>query len=236
VDGENYTFFSLLDITDEKRRRWLERIFFHDVMNSVSAVLAAAELVKEAKLGDKDKMAEIILSAGNRIVEEINTQKDLSAAEAGELTVKTEPVNSVAILKEMVALYENSELAKGKVLEIPPDAEPIDFVGDRRLLFRVLGNMVKNALEASSYGDRITLAVIRAGDTVRFSVNNPAVMPENISLQVFQRSFSTKSGDRGLGTYSMKLLSERYMKGRVFFSSVEKEGTTFFAEYPLSPD
>ncbi len=61
-----------------------------------------------------------------------------------------------------------------------------------------------------------------------FLVHNPAVMPEAVRAQVFQRSFST-TGDRnrGLGTYSVKLLVERYLGGRVSFRSEEGHGTTF---------
>ncbi|MFA7348153.1 MAG: ATP-binding protein, partial [Desulfurivibrionaceae bacterium] len=52
-------------------------------------------------------------------------------------------------------------------------------------------------------------------------------MPENVQLQIFQRSFSTKGTGRGLGTYSIKLLGERYLKGRVSFTSTPEKGTTF---------
>jgi len=43
-------------------------------------------------------------------------------------------------------------------------------------------------------------------------------------MQVFNRSFSIKGGDRGLGTYSIKLLSERYLNGEVGFTSEEGTG------------
>ena len=57
-------------------------------------------------------------------------------------------------------------------------------------------------------------------------------MPHVVQLQLFQRSFSTKGLGRGLGTYSMKLLSERYLGGRISFTSTEEAGTTFTASYP----
>lgn len=55
-------------------------------------------------------------------------------------------------------------------------------------------------------------------------------------LQIFNRSFSTKSTGRGLGTYSMKYLTEKYLRGEMSFTSVEGEGTTFLARYPLGPE
>ncbi|MFQ5559388.1 MAG: sensor histidine kinase, partial [Nitrospinota bacterium] len=51
--------------------------------------------------------------------------------------------------------------------------------------------------------------------------------------QVFMRSFSTKGKNRGIGTYSMQLLSENYLQGRVYFSSSPEAGTDFVAEFPL---
>ncbi len=67
---------------------------------------------------------------------------------------------------------------------------------------------------------------------VWFEVHNPAYMPRDIQLQVFQRSFSTKGEGRGLGTYSIKLLTERYLCGTVSFKSSPEEGTVFRVEYP----
>jgi signal transduction histidine kinase len=60
-------------------------------------------------------------------------------------------------------------------------------------------------------------------------------MPRDVQLQVFQRFFSTKGAGRGLGTYSIRLLTERYLKGNVSFTSSPEEGTTFRVCYPPAP-
>ncbi|MDD5191381.1 MAG: HAMP domain-containing sensor histidine kinase [Dehalococcoidales bacterium] len=234
ISGLNYTFFSVTDITDEKRRRSLERIFFHDVMNSISGVLAAAEIIRDASPADKDKMAEIILSAGARVAEDIDAQKDLSAAETGELKPIYSVMTTETFLRDMVDLYTRSEIARDKKIEIKNNGD-ISFESDRRLLFRIVGNMMKNALEASGEGDTITLGAEKLNGNMRFWVHNPGVIPEDAQLQLFQRSFSTKAHDRGLGTYSMKLLGERYLKGRISFVSNSKEGTVFSAIIPEKP-
>ncbi len=77
------------------------------------------------------------------------------------------------------------------------------------------------------------LAIEQGADGIEFDVHNPGAMPRNVQLQVFQRSFTSKGDGRGLGTYSMKLLSERYLGGRVSFTSEAVSGTTFSAWYPL---
>ena len=67
-----------------------------------------------------------------------------------------------------------------------------------------------------------------------WDVWNSGVIPSNIQNRIFQRHFSTKASvGRGLGTFSMKLFGEKYLKGKVsFLSSVEK-GTTF--TFKLAP-
>jgi hypothetical protein len=55
-------------------------------------------------------------------------------------------------------------------------------------------------------------------------------MAEDVKRQLFQRSFSTKQGNgRGIGTYSVKLLTERYLRGTVDFVSPAPEGGTVFS-------
>lgn len=60
------------------------------------------------------------------------------------------------------------------------------------------------------------------------------VMPSTVQNQVFQRSFSTKGAGRGLGTFSIRLLTENYLGGEVGFTSTAGSGTVFRAAYPLA--
>ena len=54
VNGEKYILFTVTDIADEKRRRALERTFFHDVLNTASAVYGISEILPEIE--EKDEM------------------------------------------------------------------------------------------------------------------------------------------------------------------------------------
>jgi signal transduction histidine kinase len=92
--------------------------------------------------------------------------------------------------------------------------------------------MAKNALEASGPGDTVTLSCAREGGSVAFTVHNPSFMPRDVQLQIFQRSFTTKGEGRGIGTYSMKLLTERYMHGTISFQTSPDIGTTFKMTVP----
>jgi signal transduction histidine kinase len=120
-----------------------------------------------------------------------------------------------------------------RLIRIKDASRSTRFTSDEALLGRVIGNIVKNAIEASVPGETVTIDCFTSDGFIHFRVNNPTYMPENIRLQVFNRSFSTKGTGRGLGTYSMKFLTEKYLHGRITFTSTEEEGTTFTAACPL---
>ncbi|NBK97049.1 MAG: ATP-binding protein, partial [Erysipelotrichia bacterium] len=94
--------------------------------------------------------------------------------------------------------------------------------------------MVKNAMEASQHGETVTIWARQNGELVEFRVNNPGVIRDDVKMQLFNRSFSTKGEGRGIGTYSMRLLSEKFLHGHVSFASTPDDGTTFIASYPLA--
>ena len=116
---------------------------------------------------------------------------------------------------------------------IAQDSKDVEITSDRTLLRRILGNMIKNAIEAVPENSTITLGCKVEGEKINYWVHNPGFIPRNIQLQIFNRSFSTKGHGRGLGTYSMKLLSS-FLNGTVMFTTSEEKGTTFNVTIPIS--
>ena len=167
-----------------------------------------------------------------QIIDEIGTQRLLAQAENKELTVNSQPIDSLPFIQQITHDLKYLSVAKGKNIVLDNNSVDICFESDPVLLRRILNNMVKNALEASTDDQTVTLSVIQTGKQIKFSVNNPKFMPRDIEMQVFMRSFSTKGTQRGLGTYSMKILGEQHLGGTVDFTTSEAEGTTFFITLP----
>ena len=136
-------------------------------------------------------------------------------------------------VRQVVARYARLGEESGVTVKIGALPPSQSIRTDGVLLGRVLGNLVKNAVEASRPGMTVTVSASVTGEGVVFEVHNPSVMPRDTQLQVFQRSFSTKGSGRGLGTYSVRLFTERYLGGSVTFRSTEGEGTTFRVTLPL---
>jgi signal transduction histidine kinase len=236
VAGESFTILAALDISHEKRRQSLEHIFLHDLSNVAYGLSWFAGFLRKAASDQVQSYIEAIDRLCRQLVDEIEAQRILMRAEAGDLLLRQENVSSLQLLRQAVELYGGHPVAQDRHLRVDPDAEDIPLVADRTLLSRVLCNLLKNALEASRTGETVTAGCGRQDGEVEFWVHNPGCIPRDVQLQIFQRSFSTKGTGRGLGTYSIKLLTERYLHGRVSFTSTPEQGTTFQVRYPLALD
>lgn len=229
-----YTLFSISDISAKKRMAVLEKIFFHDVINIAGGIHSMLQLVKDGEVADKHKVNDMLISSSEQLLNEINAHKMLRAAECGDLTVKSGKYDSEYIVKKSAALAEHLKCAVGKVVEVMADNDDFMVETDETLLCRILLNMLTNALEASSAGDRVSIAVRKEGEEAVFDVHNAQFMPENIKRNVFVRSFTTKKHGSGLGTHSIKMLTEKYLKGKVSFVSEPESGTVFTVRIPIN--
>ncbi len=234
IEGESFTVFSIMDISDEKRSSALERIFFHDVLNTACGVKGLADLLTESDLSDEEmtELTGMLSDSAEQLVEEISAQRLLSQAESGTIQLDLRPVSSVEVLQRVLRQLHSLGAASGIELVLDPAARDVEFRSDAVLVRRVMINLVKNATEASAHGGRVTACCYPDGDAVCFSVHNATVMPDEVQRQVFTRSFSTKGSDRGLGTYSIRLITEQYLRGSVSFVSTPAAGTMFTLRLP----
>jgi signal transduction histidine kinase len=236
MDSEQFIFFAAVDTSHEKRRRALERIFFHDILNTAVGLRGFVELLEETYTDPSqgDEFRNMVHGLSERLIEEINAQRELNAAENNELSAHPETINSLELLQQIADMYKGHEVAQERHIQIDSGAQEVTFTSDPILLRRVIGNMVKNALEATQPDEVVTLGCEARDRGIQLWVHNPNFMAREVQLQVFQRSFSTKGAGRGLGTYSIKLLTERYLKGAVSFATSTQAGTTFRASYPMT--
>ena len=229
-EGKDYTIFSLIDITDRKRRGLLERIFFHDILNTAGGLSNVFELLEIVDEHEKRELMHIGTSLSQQIIDEITTQRLLLQAENASLIINNQRINSFEFLDIVKSDLKYHEVAKGKNIVLEKHSDCLFFVSDPVILRKIINNMIKNALEAIVAEETVTVKVKKQGDKIRFSVHNMTFMSKEVEMQVFMRSFSTKGVQRGLGTYSMKVLGEQYLGGKVNFTTDPVKGTTFFID------
>ncbi|MFA7421779.1 MAG: sensor histidine kinase [Melioribacteraceae bacterium] len=235
LENKNYTLFTVQDISHEKRRDALEKIFFHDVLNTAGALKGLTEILPEIENeNEREEIIKAIYTSSKQLVHEISSQRELRVAEDGDLEPNFNSAYSFEILKSVKELYSNHSLNKFNNLIVQTSSRDELFITDHTLLVRSIGNLVKNALEASSEDQKVILVSQLEQANILFHVKSETVIPEHIQDQLFKRSFSTKQKKgRGLGLYSVKLIIEQFLNGKVTFESNEQNKTTFTIALPI---
>ena len=237
-DGEQFYLFSITDISCNVRRRLLDKIFFHDILNKAGNIIGILDVMD--LFGNDDKKSEELLaslkSTSMDLLNEIKYQRDLSAAENDELSLYFTLANSLEIINITIKEIRHSDVANKKEIRIADSSVNLQIRTDEVLLHRVMLNMLKNALEATPSGGKVIMGCDRTEhESIRFWVHNDTLIPDAIQRQLFNKTTSTKGFGRGLGTFSMRLLGEKYLKGKVTFHSCEDSGTQFMIDIPLNP-
>lgn len=233
IREKTFTMVFMSDISSEKRKMALERIFFHDILNTAGGIQGFTGFLKQ--VDDPSSMKEyvkVVDQLSHDLIDEIQSQRALVQAENQDLKLEIKELNAISVIEDIKNTVSYHVVAEGREVVIENYGK-IGFSTDEILIKRVLINLLKNALEASDEGGKVVMGYSSDTNDIRFFVHNDQYMTKEVQLQVFRRSFSTKGHDRGLGTYSIKLLTEKYLNGKVWFESDKEKGTTFFVKLPL---
>jgi K+-sensing histidine kinase KdpD len=229
LDGHTVLACVLQDITAARRRELLERIFMHDVRNVLAGLQAWSDQLCEET---PSEAAQNVVRLVEQLVHEVESQSVLLRAEIGDLRAHLRPVHVNHVMETVETMFQNHPCSEGKNLLARGVPEDTTLVTDESLLVRVLGNMVKNALEASPPRSQVLLwCEATVGGSV-FHVHNPGCIPPSVAAHIFQPHFSSKGHNRGFGTYAMRLLGEHCLGGRVDFVTDIVAGTQFSIELP----
>ena len=234
---ENETFVSIstIDITDRKKKDLMESVFFHDLINLAGSLHSYLDVLENYKNEDVIKYIPTVKQISSQVLDEIISHRELSKAEDNKLEVEISPIDLLELIESIKDIFTFHPSKKEKELLIITKHN-ITFETDRNLIERTLINLIKNAFEAVGSGSTVTLKVIKLLNEIIFEINNPGIIPEEAASQIFTYGYSTKGNGRGIGTYSIKLLGENFLKGKVWFESDEKNGTSFFFKIPIRFD
>lgn len=227
------TVYLLTELQEARlRRRLFERLFFHDLLNLAGSLRGFAELLQNDELPERRQVVDLLHGAAERIIDEIETQRLVTSVEGGELQVDLEKVSTRSLLETALAIYRLHPCAEGRSLALAATAEEFELQTDPSLMTRILGNLIKNALEATPVGGLVSADCRRRESMVEFRVCNPGVIDPAVRVRLFAPNPSAKGAGRGLGTYSIRLLCEA-LGGQVGCTSQAETGTVFTVTLPL---
>lgn len=235
IKKEKYYIIHLTDISDIKHKEMMEKVFLHDLLNSVNGIANAGTLIREdITKKEQQELAAMIVERAHYLASEINAHRLFISAETKQLEVYNEPVAISELINSVCFFYKDSLLAKERNISLSWEIEDFKLTTDKRILHRIIENLIKNAFEASPDNGKVKVLACQDGSNALITVSNMGTITLTVAHQIFKRSFSTKGPGRGLGTYSVKMFTENYLRGRVWFDSSQDDGTNFYIELPLS--
>jgi signal transduction histidine kinase len=235
VQGQQLVLVALSDVGQQNRHAAMERAFLHDIANVLTGLVVAADGLTSADALEASEAAQDVRLIADRLVREVRLQRVLSSTLFEDYRPTPAPVAVGALFDDLGRLFRRHPVTASRTLEVVPPGTRI-LRTDPFLLARILTNLVKNALEATPPGGTVRLSARDDGDAVLFEVHNPGAIPAAVVPRIFQRHFTTKPGPgRGEGTWSVKSLGERLLRGTVGFRTDRAQGTTFWFRLPPGP-
>lgn len=233
IQDEPLLLLCMRDISAEKRRTALERTFLHDLSNVLTALAGSAEVLCRSGSAHQSELLTQVHEAADALLREVEVQRLLAQDVPETYPLLITEVKPRQLLQRMDSAFSAHLAAQGQLLVVQRPEADEPFWTDVGVLTRVLANMLMNAGEAGQPGDHVRIGVGATSEAVTFFVWNRQVISEGVCGRIFQRYFSTKPGSgRGVGTYTMKLLGEQFLKGKVSFETSHTDGTTFRVELP----
>lgn len=199
----------------------------HEVKNPLGGIELFSGLMDEELTCEVPNVAEARshLLKIRRELQYLKNIVDDFLAFAREQKLQTARLNPVALLEAAAQHLTLEAMSKSVALEV--HAEPGGAVsGDQSLLTSALVNLVKNAVQVSSAGQRVTLRGRKAEGKYLFEVSDQGPgITEELQVRIFEPFFTTREKGTGLGLPLARKLVEAH-RGTLTVQS--KPGDTVF--------
>jgi signal transduction histidine kinase len=185
-------------------RRQMTADIAHELRTPLSLILGHAEAVHDGVLPPSNENFEIIREEAGRLEHLIDELRTLSLADAGELSIQTQPVQPDRLLQEVASLYSYQSQKKEVSLAVQVNGPLPEVQLDTGRMTQVLTNILDNALRHTPSGGSITLAArpVEAGVELSVQDTGPGLEAEDLE-RIFDRLYradaSRHRGDGGSG-------------------------------------
>jgi PAS domain S-box-containing protein len=216
-------------------------IVSHDLRNPISAVAMCARILREAPPADaaeRDKMLTAITEATVWMQRLIRDLLDVSAIEAGRLSVERRPAALAPIIATAAGLMSGEVEQRSITLavDVPPDLRVANV--DATRVVQVISNLLGNAIKFTDAGGTVTVRAANGPTSVVVSVEDTGVGIEPEALnRIFDRFWQARPTPRrgsGLGLAIARGIIEAH-GGRIWVESEVGRGSVFSFSLPSDP-
>ncbi len=223
----------------EQDRDGLFSMIVHDLNNPLAGILGNSEFL--LRNADKDSIDRDKIFAGlrkicnlaNKMTSLVREILDVSKMEAGKMPVSLAAVNAVALVRDLSERFRIQSEMSGVRISFLSEIDNGMVMADKEILFRVLQNLLGNAIKHTPRETNVTCSVIKQENDIILSVadNGPGIA-EEYRDKIFEKFFQVngRGGGKkygiGLGLAFCKMAIEA-QNGRIWVESKEGEGACF---------
>ncbi len=212
------------------------RVVAHDLRNPIGAMTSIAHLMlDEEPRSDNDRMLlDLLKTSGENSLELVN---DLLLMHTRTEELTKEPVDMYQLLQYCVELLHFK--AKEKRQHISLTAVHVIVHVNREKIWRVISNLITNAIKFSPNGARISVLLEVKTGKVQIRVKDEGIgIPEDIKDNIFDMfTVSRRPGTAGEQSFGLGLSISRQIveahDGVIWYESTPGDGSIFFVELPL---
>ncbi len=211
----------------------------HDLKSPITRIRGQAEMALTARgaADEYEAMAAGAIEECDRLLEMINTMLFISRTEAGVSKPELKPMDLAAVVRDACGLFQS--LADDKQIALTWDApERLDFTGDVRLLQRMLGNLLDNAIKYTPEGGSVRVSLQPEPDrSVSIAVRDSGAGVSETDLpRIFERFYrgdpSRSQAGTGLGLSFARAVARAH-EGEIIAENNQPSGAIFRVELPI---
>jgi signal transduction histidine kinase len=186
----------------------------HDIKTPLTSIINFVDWLQKPHTPEQNaQYLEILRRQSYQMKRLIEDLIELSKANTGNMTVNLARLDAVETVNQALGEFSDKLDAAGLTPVFRQPENPIFVLADGRLLWRVLSNLLTNAIKYAMAGTRLYLDLVCADDQVRLSIKNVSKeILQHSSEQLMERfsqgDTSRQSGGSGLGLNIAQSLME----------------------------
>ena len=211
----------------------------HELRTPLGLILGHATFLRELAGGQFDEQLDAIIRNATRLKEIVENLSDVDNYQNGLARVKGGRVSMAKIAEETISLFRPEAEQKNIVLKLEPVDQPFELYADEVKITIALSNLLKNAIQYTESGGRVTVRVEDDSGYVKVSViDNGIGIPAREIPRIFDRFYQVEThltrryGGMGLGLSVAKAMIELH-GGRIWAES-QGRGSTFTFLLPVN--
>lgn len=212
----------------------------HELRTPLGLILGHATFLREL-IGERyaDQLDTIIRNA-TKLKDIVENLSDVDNYQTGSLRVRNHRVSLAKIAEDVVTTFQDEANSRNITLKAEIGDSPFYLDADGVKISIALSNLVKNAIQFTDSGGRVTICVDEVDDHIKVSVmDNGIGIPAKDLPRVFERFFQVEThltrrfGGMGLGLTVAKAMIELH-GGRIWAESEEGKGSKFTFLLPVN--